>query len=492
MNSRKKLTVLGITFFLFLMQYLSFAQTFKFTSGMTGAFNITLPSLNPNQDNPRPFYTLFIETGDGRYINNPNNKIYDYNVSSPQNISYSNFIAANSNALLNIVTHYDTTPPPLRLISRPGISNSTGSLTAQTNLPFGKKVAFDYSDRVVVPGDTMTTVITYKTDAITKPTDTSNKYIVAFFYNHKFKGGKVFSEITDANSKLSFNGDSVKAIRLPENVTAFTNIDNIPGTGSTDGNIREQLRIAKGYYYNAIYFLIKNGKTVEKNIFISLAPDKLTTLNYVNGMATNIDAIKIKYNDNTVFLPEKIYDSLKIRLDARDPNGIESSPECLEELVLNNPYNLKISNVIEFVNDGKGTAKNVRVTVTVPPGVQFPQQFISAYRKVNGTTIPFWPNTKNYFKLNPVKRTITFYMNEINLVGTATPGNTLNQRRGTISFNLKTNGAGMVIPNCMYFYVSIVFVNSDGPENPPFTAFDVVQKYCMVADFDCPIPINSF
>jgi uncharacterized repeat protein (TIGR01451 family) len=56
---------------------------------------------------------------------------------------------------------------------------------------------------------------------------------------------------------------------------------------------------------------------------------------------------------------------------ARDPNGILTSPTCLDSFP--RPYtNRPIKYNVEFQNDGEGVAEKVKVTVFLPEGIPFP------------------------------------------------------------------------------------------------------------------------
>jgi hypothetical protein len=167
MNSKTKLFNLSLTVILILMHSLSFAQTFKYAKPN---FKVTLPTLTlPNLTPPQytPCYTLFIETGNGRYYKNNGIRYVDDGVNTipPCNISYDYNILVGSEAILKLVRHYDTIKPPSSLFTyRPFLNSSSNLLQNQNELPTGNKIGFNYSDKVAIPGDTMTVVLTYKPD----------------------------------------------------------------------------------------------------------------------------------------------------------------------------------------------------------------------------------------------------------------------------------------------------------------------------------------
>ncbi len=477
MNSKKKLAALGFTVFFFLMQYLSFAQSASYS---TGNFTVNLPTLKPNEFlAQQPFYTLFIEYGDGGYFKS--GMINNLDPIPPQNFPHSSRINTKYGAVVNLIGHYDTTPPPFRQILVQSISNSgPNNNSIQNTLPFDKNTGFDYSDSTIVPGDTTTMVLTYKTQEI-KPSDTSTKYILAFFYNDLGvnTAGKIFSEITDVDIQYPFGSDvpNAKAIRMANSEIAYA---GIPNTGIPEAVIHA-LRDSMGKYKNALCFKIQQGATAEeKNIFISVSTDKLTEFNF-SGTSTTFKVVRIKYNNKfgNIIAHEKTSLTLPVRLYARDPNGITIYPGCLN----GNPAGRRISSKITFQNDGKGPAKKVKVIVTVPDGMQFPPLNFAAALSVNGNLTFFRPPLNSY-TFNNQQRQITFVMNNIKLKGTSQTTIDV-ERRGAIFFALKTN-ANPPIPICMYFDVSIIFTTEGIRDNRPVNVGAWVKSNCLISGNTCP------
>ena len=470
MNSKKKLTILGFALFLILSKEISFAQSASFSNGN---FIVNLPSLSPNQVfSQQPFYTLFIESGDGRY--SKSGVINNSNRIPAQNIPYPYRINTKYNAVANIVGHYDTTPPPFRQILIDNISNlNVNNVSIENKLSAGNNIGFDYSDTTLVPGDTTTMVLTYKTDAPSDGTD----YILAFFYNDGdvTTTGKIFSEITNVNIQYRFGSDvpNAKAIRMSNSEIAYA---GIPGSGIPQAVI-SALNIAKGSYKNVLCFMIQHGATTEeKNIFISMSPEKLKESNYF-GNSARFKALRIKYTTNKVgniIVSEDTSLTLPVRLYARDPNGITIYPGCLN----GNFLNKKISSKITFQNDGKGPANRVKVVVTIPDGIQFPPLNFSATLSVNGNLTFFRPPLNSY-TFNNQQRQIIFVMEGINLKGTSQT--TIDaERRGFIYFEVKTN-ANLPISKCMHFNVSIIFTTEGSPDNRPVNVDGWVRLYCNTA-----------
>jgi len=499
MNSKTRLFILSLTAFLILMHSLSFAQTFQYASPN---FKITLPPLsasNPTQTSPLPYYTLFIETGNGRYYKNDNihylgdgiNAIPSYNV------FYNYNIQSRSEAILKLVGHYDTIKPPKSLFTYRPFSNPTlDQPVSQNELDAGKRIGFDYSDRIVIPGDTMTLVLTYKPD-------TTASYMVAFFYNddNPVTGEKVFSEITTPGQVYSFSyayGNiysslSTKAIRVRgENV--YTSLTGLPPQVSSD------LVSAKGNFSDAIYFLVPAvANFEEKNIFISMACLKNSQI----GTSTNIKAVLIKYNGSGVIYQEPVTETLEIGQFATDPNGIRTTPNCLSDFP-GGPFNQPIKYEINFQNDGKGDARDVEVTVGVPQGIQLPSPgLLNVKSTISRKSIVFKEkNDRNIKSSNTYElvtsggqRKIIFTMPNIKLPGTSKLVNRRDAllRHGTISFTLntiskKSNVPGNSIKECMYSDVSIVFFSLRGTEvikNTPITDYDLIREDCKIAFLPC-------
>lgn len=481
MNSKKKLAVLSLTVLSFLMQHLSFAQTFQYSESKQ-KFQLSLPVIATSQINPEPYYTVFIETGNGRYIKN--NLSISGTISTTTSYSYPYAIASNSKAIVTISSYYDETPRPPRNLSRPAqnLTPQEPILPDQINLPFvpgkpQKRIKIDPCVDVIVPGDTMAVAITYKP---VSAAGTNN--IVAFFYNKPSNNGNIIFNSLNSGTDYEFNNlERTKAIRKHNGESISSG--GIPG--GLPQNVHEALDNANENYANALYFIIPPGANEkEKNIFLSLAPTN-NTQNYTDSL-TSFKATIIQYNVNGIIgSPDNTNYELGISLLSRDPNGIQTSPGCLVDgetsFIAND---VTIPHRITFQNDGAGTASKVVVRVSIPKGIKF-QQPISAYRRNNkGASILFVPKAagvKNYYELNLSTKEIIFTMEDIKLQGTAIQKN-ITLRRDTISFYLKTEKLPFIIPDCMFSDVFIKFYNRYGPENPDVIASDIIKRNCSSSD----------
>jgi hypothetical protein len=485
MNSKKKSVVISFILMLVLFQQVSFAQIFKFTPGTpSGSYKMTMPSpslseLNPNQTNPPPFYTLFIETGNGRYLKEET-PIHNEYITNPKSVDYNFVIPPNSNALLNIVGHYDTIKPPRRNFVYSNFSNTDGGgLLPQQKLDPGFYVGLDYSHPTVVKNDTMTTVITYRPDIPGKTGQpVTGNCIIAIFYNDPANGGNIFDGLDGSktypmvyNDGISKSIQSVKAVRKHgEETGIYTLVNNIPLNGVTD-QVANELGIAKGLYQNALYFTVPaNAVAEEKNIFLSMAPINSAS----PGQVTTFKVFIIKYNSSKVLAQQGVTKTLWVDEFARDPNGILTSPTCLDSFP--RPYTDRpIKYNVEFQNDGKGIAQKVQVTVFLPEGIPFPSSGllnITATVKQKGLlfekyTVPT-ENSRNTYQFVITRihrageviftqRKIIFRMPGIDLPGTSSQPTHELLRHGNISFTLKTEANEDQIPECMYSDISIVF-----------------------------------
>ena len=511
MNSKKILATLSLVLFFVLLQQMSFAQTgFSFSTVTgTGTFNITISALsdsNPTQTNPLPFYTFFIETGNGRY-KKITQHIYGPYSNPPYPVQYNQAIPSGKTAFLNLVGHYDTIKPPNAQLVFSNTSNPNGiQLSSQDSLG-SAKIGFNYSDKTIVPGDTTTVVLTYKPDLLAKTgSNISGNYLVAFFYNDTINGGKIFDEINDTAKKYPFAGEnytviSKNVIRMHNGEMPYISLTANPPAG-IPRQVYSSLSAAKGSFKNALYFFVPSTPVEEKNIFLSLAPsNSLST--YVHGSQTTFRALLIKYNSSILINQVPANDTLNIAQYARDPNGISTFPHCLDSL---SPYNKPVKYIVDFQNDGNGKAHDVEVTVFIPEGIKLPPDNFIFSNTIGGrinlsfikwTTFNF-RTFNTYHLLNDEKgKRIIFNMPNIKLPGMTDAPLDILKRHGNIAFTLNTNNAPTAqipnpIPRCMYSVVKIVFTSSIKGmriRNLPITKWDLIRKNCShVSSPDTPCP----
>lgn len=513
MNSRTKLLKSGLIILSILVLQKSFAQTFRFDQGAapSGSFKFTTPaqpldSLNPNQTNPKPFYTFLMEMGNGRYIKDEA-QIHNEFTTQQKIIGYNDRIPANSTALLNFVGHYDTIrPPKLRMVYT--ASNTSGSaLQPQQKLAAGKYIGLDYSLSSIYPtvvkNDMMTTVITYRPDIPNKTgQQVTADCIVAFFYNKSDLGGAIFDPLTSSKTyKMTFNDGSgdvsqqVKAIRKhAEESGIYDDAANIPLSGQSTDLVKSALGNAKGLYEKALYFTIPaNASIEEKNIFLSMLPSNSPS----TGNLTSIKSYIIKYNSGGIIGERSADSTLLFNEYASDPNGIITSPACLDSFP--RPFtNRPINYIVDFQNDGEGAAPKAEVSVFLPDGIPFPASGtlnITATVKQQNVLFERYTvateNSRNSYQFVTAsvhgdgtiitQRKIIFRMPAIYLPGTNNPDNTESLRHGKISFTLHTSGDKTQIPECMYSDISIVFystIKGGLKQNPPIIDHTLTRRTC--------------
>jgi len=474
MNSRKKNAALILTGILTLLMHVSFAQVgLEYPTG-TGSFRITVPATDPNR-NPAQYFSLFLETGDGRY-----QKLIlpDGINTTSRYLPYPYRIEPNA-AVLTASGYYDTTPRPPR-DAAVMISNSESTIPTAQNMLNGGHIGIDPCVSSIVPGDTMAVALIYKPFLYSVG---GNKTMVAFFYNMPYNGGNIFKSI-GINTKYKFNGTKVPAIRTFKSERLFDSYDEMSSnTPHTVVNFLDHIKSnGNDYtlYNNALYFEVGTN-TTENNIFLSLAPDP-DSVNYTTGRSSAFRAVIIRYDSvsGTIFAQRDTTVNLQVSFFARDPNGITTFPHCFKS-----PADRLISDSVFFQNDGPGEASNVEVTVAIPKGMVFPNDFFVASLKINGIKLPFlnrrlFPNALNTYLLQPGNREIHFRMNKISLAGNIPPID-INKRKAAITFKIRTNYNASTIPNgCSYTTASIVFFNADtGSPNPAIVARDVFRKLCL-------------
>ena len=497
-----KIKILKMTFLIFCTSFyqILLAQTsFSYSPGTSGSFNLSLPPINQNPYplSPPPYYTLFVETGNGRYFKVPDpNSLFTNNINgtifSNNTYTYPYHIAKGSNAVATISGWYDTTPRPPRNLSII-MGNPNGSpLQDQVKLGTGIKashIGIDPCVTIIVPGDTMVTAITYKPYV-----GALSNNIVGLFYNNPSPSGlnNIFNTI---NGQTMYNFDNTvldnhvqptKAIRTHNNETVFSSIEelqnSIPGLPQS---VIDKLNNESSGFLNKLYFVLPyiqpGSQALESNIFVSLAPTTNTN-SYDTQTPSVFKAAIVEFNSGGVLNSNTKQVNLQTQFLARDPNKITSTPECLntKDDVLY-PWDILIKNRIEFHNEGPGDAKDIEVTVTVPDGIKFPTLLSTASLLVNGVPRLFTPNFgDNNYTLKPAQRKIVFKMNNIFLKGTVNQKNA-SKRVGYIFFDLKTNPFPQDIPQCMYTDISIVFINRNGTRNAPFVHAALIRRNCSIA-----------
>ncbi len=472
MRIKKNSAVYFVIFLFTLIHLKAFPQSFKYST--SGNFTVDLDTIRSYDENKTsPYYTVFIETGDGRYFKSDH---IDATIARTFYYSYNHQINAGSKAIATISSYYDTTPRPPRNVSisvRNENSDPASPQTEFTNNPSlsYSRVNIDPCVDWVVAGDTMTVALSYKPY-------TASDNIIAFFYNKTEAAGDIFSIIN--NKDLDFNdGKHTKSIRIHNRETIYYDESSLP-TGLPQ-DVLNLLTVANHGYTNAVYFFSDgNSDEFVKNIFLTLAPFK--SGERYQGNSTSLAALLIKYN-NTELLDQTqlLVKDLRVDLVARDPNGIDAGPECL-----NSPFDQKIPIKIFFRNDGTGDAKDVIADLQLPKGIAFPSELNNVVFYKDGSSYPvskwaFGIKNPYYYQLDKNRNKITFSLIGVNLPGTARKKVRISGRMGFIKCMLYTKKSPGPVDNCLPFNVWITFKNTNGQPNRPIPGHDTVRSNCIIA-----------
>jgi uncharacterized repeat protein (TIGR01451 family) len=497
MTSKKKLSAFcftALTTFVF-----TIAKAQPVISYNNNTFSITTPPIaHPQIPGINPHTNVFFETGTGAFFrfstNTPDGvpsyqqktftKIWNFSPSDnfqPPFVQINRFydtirIPPHAASILNFypVTNSNSNP------SQNELAGQFLKITTSVSSP-GTGVS------TVIPGDTMTVALTYKNTI--GYSYSYNKSIIAFFYNSS-ANPNVFGTIPTGNDAF-FNGQTVPALRMHkgESVLTETDISNLPTA------IKTQLYKKMNGYTKALYISVPYiASEPERNIFISMAPNLASS--YYTGTSSSVKAVLIDYKDLNAGNVTEFSQSFYIDFQSRDPNGILTSPSCLDSFP--GPTNKPIKYNVDFQNDGEGVAQNVKVTVFIPEGIPFPSSGLLNITAMVKQQDPLFEkytvateNFRNTYQFVTTRihksgvihtqRKIIFRMPGIQLPGKINqPANEL-IRHGNISFTLYTHKNRDSIPNCMYSDISIVFsslMQNRLRELDPIWDYSLTRKYC--------------
>jgi hypothetical protein len=343
---------------LFLSQFLCcFSQTIEMkgnaltidtTAALYPMFKKTNNPILPAIQDSSKKEIIWAESGTGSFITDPTVTV---NISGKQ----------GHKPLLLSTRIYDTSDiPPRTRVSYDNMSLiNTGGKNSFTNmLPLrGVKIIPSVTD--IVPGDPMVFAIIYKTDAarvINNPKgglpeteiDSSAKFQLHFFCNNN----NTFTPITQEGN---LNGLPIPNIR--------THNGEKPIFGSAIPTSLNKV-IGSFNFKNWFYYDIPNNTSLEKAVFVSVMP-------YANleiGKSGSVYAILTDANGNIIGADS----ILNMRFaPSHDPNYLVQRPVCLlydknkAKKVYPFDYN------VHFQNTGAGDAKEVKVIVHLPKGLNY-------------------------------------------------------------------------------------------------------------------------
>ena len=440
-------------------------------------FNVAIPAIDyPQKKGITPYTKAFLETGTGSF--------FILTTSSYQLVTFNkgfNFSPA-ANVLPPIVqmnTFYDTTgrPPHATGITAFNPERTTAVNTSQNELATGKFVKINTSvsspnATTVIPGDTMTVALTYKNSTFNgDDLHSYNHSILAFYYNGA-ENPNIFSDVPTADNALpyQFYGVSVPPLRKHNGETIITRND-MPDA------VKYQFDTANSGYSRIIYISVPyDPNTVERNLFISMAPSKVLS-NYTLAN-TSFKVVLIDFRDQDYGNVSEFLQPIGVDFASRDPNEIFTTPNCLD--VYSDKTNKPIKYRVHFENIGSGIANRISITVDVPKGIHVPDIGTNLFTcKIGNIAVPVYKEDTRQtsqerrcvYRLNPSTNTITFTINNARLFGTIHTRGENNYTYGDIVFKLKTESAN--IPNCMQSKVSIVF-----DTNRPETDTDIIMMSC--------------
>jgi len=288
----------------------------------------------------------WLETGGGNFTTSPSTCYYFPIPSTTSTDPHPPFLFATN--------LYDTTKglaKPSRLIS------STGSIIYPSNVAFPKiltksnlKITPNSFD--IVPGDTMAFAVTYnipKDNPVPQPKGDQklvNKvYKLYFFYN----ADSTFVPVNSESQSNLMNAGSPKNCRWHSGEIISFN-PTLPPTGI---NIY-------GHHDWICYTLLATTVNAERSVFFTMLPIndslKIGTLGSVYAVLTENDQpIGTDFIQNMPFRP------------AHDPNYLIQEPGCLNFPKSEHPFEY----TVHFQNTGAGRAKEVKVVVHLPKGMNW-------------------------------------------------------------------------------------------------------------------------
>jgi uncharacterized repeat protein (TIGR01451 family) len=506
MNSKKKIAVLGLTVLIsFVFAIVKAQQPIVYSNN---TFSITTPPIPipARFANKTPYTNVFFETGTGNFFTYSTK---DRQTPFEQQIFTQpwDYIKNPSNRIQTVVqlaTSYDTTIKP-HSFSYYVANAAKGTNSQNQRLQPGEKIKITTAiDGTIIPADTMTLALTYKSlnssslSGASSSCATCNKSVIAFFYNSP-ENSNLFKQIPTDDTKYNFAGGSVTPIRK-YNEESLTTIGSLPAAIKS---ILEQVggggqgtQGMQGVYFTASY----NISLGERNIFLSLVTNTSASLSdeqvRFGGL---IKVVLIDYDStnpacNNITSIDKKFDINRL---SRDPNYITTTPNCLETLT--SPYEQTIKYTIHFENIGEGAADSIKVDVFIPEGIEFLKSGSRMYITCSLGNIKNVPVAENSRKLlaeknkrwclysfDPLKRKISFKI--INASLTGMQGRKMRNNIGEISFRLKTEkrrnpDVPTLIPDCMYSFVSIIF-----DDNLPERDGCLITRNCIRSKSNCPLP----
>lgn len=444
--------------------YLSGNAQVTFTPVNNGhSFKLITPAINQGPYGNIPFTRAFVETGDGGFhqFSTASNAVQQF--IKPWYFSNSNPVQA----VVQLNTYYDTTRiPPLSAAFSftPPIDNSSTNFIP-VRLPGSQSILLtpsaDISNngiQTIIPGDMITMAITYKAAQGAEFDFTTDRTIVAFYYNAPGVTN-LFTPIS-GSTQFSFSGTPVNAIRVPfgESIVALSSIDP---------NIQTILSSYIGSYDQKLYFSTTTSIS-ERNIFLSLLPNA-NPADYTK-LKSSVRAVVIDYLSTDLSKNRvRVYDqSFAIDFKSRDPNFLTVSPLTFKNR--SSAINKAVNYKVHFENVGPGTASKIVIEVDIPKGFRLPvggekiydcivggKEVRMLYQAPGTVVVPSINDKVCIYSIDRAHNKFTFTISNADLKGSI-ESNRINDR-GDITFQLRTQDAAnaQFINMCMFSKVLITF-----------------------------------
>lgn len=282
---------------------------------------------------------VWVEAGDGFYTTNP---LESYKINGSQ--THQPFMIATK--------LYDTTknPPSKLSFHNSSLLANTGG-TAILSREFltdpGVKIVSNLLD--IVPGDTMAFAIHYKTyrqneEGGTTPESGDTTFKLYFFYNNN----RSFVPLKQNNEEINIGGSNFRTCRIHNSELISY------GAGIEKKNLRN------GFDDFVCFTLNNTNKSIEKTVFISMVP--FADLEF--GKSGSVYAVLTDSKDS-IIATDMI--SNMLFAPAHDPNYIVQQPACLKLPKKVYPFNY----TVHFQNTGMGPAKEVKVIIHLPKGLDW-------------------------------------------------------------------------------------------------------------------------
>lgn len=358
-------------------------------------------------------YAIWIEKGDGNYVNNFSSGISNITVNS-----------CNMQPIMLATKLYEHKRRPPTTASTAAIAamaTTPGTMFSPELTSGGGQLKLFTNTRAVVDNDYMVAAISYIPKRNPANNDVAAEYQLVFRYNDAVKGA--FVPISDTGHKSSMidnNGRTVPISDIRNFGSGKAEILSTPGRGYTNGIVFKGIAVDP-------------GNTAISNIFISLSTVAADKLPDSSRMEAEL-FYRTKSSETWVSAGISPVASMP-SLSAHDPNSIAVSPRCLPLPQVKHTLHYTIN----FQNTGRGNADAVFAVFYIPDQMNTSRKIWNL--KASYSDIPDhlistdkitydWANSRIIFKIDPATDVLD---------GTEGISNPVNNPKtmGQISFDLE-------------------------------------------------------